>query len=780
MAKNLVIVESPAKAKTIEGYLGKDFIVTSSYGHIRDLVKKDKGVDIENNFTPIYKIPEDKKKVVNELKKLSAKAEIVWLATDEDREGEAISWHLKEALELDDKKIKRIVFDEITKTAILNAIKNPRQIDYHLVDAQQARRILDRLVGFEVSGILWRKVKSKLSAGRVQSVAVRLIVEREREIDSFIPEPRFKVVANFIVEDDKGNKTNLKAELARFLKDEKEAETFLTQCSKSEFIVDDVEMKPVKRTPAAPFTTSTLQQEAARKLRYSVSRTMLLAQRLYEAGKITYMRTDSVNLSDFAIEAAEQTIKHEFGKDYLQRRQFKTKSKSAQEAHEAIRPTDFNKETVEGPKDEQALYELIWKRAIASQMSDAEIERTTAKIKISENNELLTAKGEVIKFDGFLKVYLEDTDEENLENGDDSILPPLKVGQKLDMKEIVATERYTRPSARYTEASLVKKLEELGIGRPSTYAPTISTIQKRGYVHKDERMGTERTFKVLTLNKKKEIKHEKKTEITGADKGKLFPADIAMIVTDFLNQHFPQIMDYQFTAKVEDELDEVAMGKISYPKMLKEFYFPFHKIVEHTTENSERASGERILGIDPKTKKTVSVRMARFGPVAQLTDQNDPEAKPEYAGIRRDQKMELITLEEALELFKLPRVVGTFEDKEIVAAIGRFGPYLRHDGKFYSLKKEYDPHTISEEDAITVIEAKRVADAEKFIKVFDEDPTFQILNGRWGPYLKAGKKNVKLPKDREPSSFTFEECVELANNAVESKGKKKGFRKKKE
>ncbi|HEX7358801.1 MAG TPA: type I DNA topoisomerase, partial [Ignavibacteriaceae bacterium] len=709
MAKNLVIVESPAKAKTIEGYLGKDFTVTSSYGHIRDLVKKDKGVDIENDFTPIYKIPEDKKKVVTELKKLSGKAETVWLATDEDREGEAISWHLKEALELDEKKIKRIVFDEITKTAILNAIKNPRKIDYNLVDAQQARRILDRLVGFEVSGILWRKVQSKLSAGRVQSVAVRLIVEREREIDSFVPEPRFKVVAHFIVEDEKGNKTNLKAELARFLKDEKEAETFLTQCAKSEFIVDDVEKKPVKRSPAAPFTTSTLQQEAARKLRYSVSRTMLLAQRLYEAGKITYMRTDSVNLSDFAIDAAEQTIKQDYGKEYLHRRQFKTKSKSAQEAHEAIRPTDFNKETVDGPKDEQALYELIWKRAIASQMSDAEIERTTAKIKISGNQEILTAKGEVIKFDGFLKVYLEDTDEENLENGDDAILPPLKVGQKLDMKEIVATERYTRPSARYTEASLVKKLEELGIGRPSTYAPTISTIQKRGYVHKDERMGTERTYKVLTLNKKKEIKHEKKTEITGADKGKLFPADIAMIVTDFLNQHFPQIMDYQFTAKVEDELDEVAMGKISYPKMLKDFYFPFHKKVEHTTENSERASGERILGVDPKTKKTVSVRMARFGPVAQLTDPNDPEAKPEYAGIRRDQKMELITLDEALELFKLPRVVGTFEDKEIVAAIGRFGPYLRHDGKFYSLKKEYDPHTVSEEDAITVIEAKRVS-----------------------------------------------------------------------
>ncbi len=780
MAKNLVIVESPAKAKTIEGYLGKDFLVTSSYGHIRDLEKKNKGVDIENNFTPIYKIPEDKKKVVNELKKLSKKAETIWLATDEDREGEAISWHLKEALELEEDKIKRIVFDEITKTAILNAVKNPRKIDYHLVDAQQARRILDRLVGFEVSGILWRKVKSKLSAGRVQSVAVRLIVEREREIDSFVPESRFKVVAFFNVENDKGKKTILKAELAKYFKLESEAEEFLQQCSKSDFIVDDIDTKPVKRSPAAPFTTSTLQQEAARKLHYSVSRTMLLAQRLYEAGKITYMRTDSVNLSDFALDAAKQTIQQDYGNQYLQKRQFKTKSKSAQEAHEAIRPTDFNMETIDAPKDEKALYELIWKRAIASQMSDAEIERTIAKIIITGNKEILTAKGEVILFDGFLKVYLEGTDDENSENGDDAILPPLKVGQKLEMKEIIATERYTRPSARYTEASLVKKLEELGIGRPSTYAPTISTIQKRGYVHKEEKMGTEREYKVLTLNKNKEIKQEKKTEITGADKGKLFPADIAMIVTDFLNQHFPQIMDYQFTALVEDELDEIANGKMSYAKMLGEFYFPFHEKVEHTIEKSERVSGERILGVDPKTKKTVSVRMARFGPVAQLTDPNDAEAKPEYAGLRRDQKLELITLEEALELFKLPRVVGTFEDKEIVAAIGRFGPYLRHDGKFYSLKKEYDPHTVSEEDAIIVIEAKRVADAEKFIKAFDEDPTFPILNGRWGPYLKAGKKNVKLPKDREPISFTFEECVELANNAVESKGKKRTFRKKAE
>ena len=778
MPKNLVIVESPAKAKTIEGYLGKDFVVASSYGHIRDLVKKNKGVEIENNFKPIYKIPEEKKSVVKELKKLSDKSETVWLATDEDREGEAISWHLKEALELDDKKIKRIVFDEITKNAILNAIKNPRKIDDNLVDAQQARRVLDRLVGFEISGILWRKIRSKLSAGRVQSVAVRLIVDREREIDAFKSESRFKIIANFIVEDEKGNKTNLKTELPKYLKDEKEVEKFLEQCKNSEFIVEDIEKKPFKRSPAAPFTTSTLQQEAARKLWYSVARTMLVAQKLYEAGKISYMRTDSVHLSDFALDAAHQTINDDFGKQYFHKRQFKTKTAGAQEAHEAIRPTDFTKETVDGTKEEKALYELIWKRAIASQMSDAEIERTTAKIKITGNNELLVAKGEVIKFDGFLKVYLESTDDENGENGDNTILPPLVTGQKLDMKEIIATERFTRPSARYTEAALVKKLEELGIGRPSTYAPTISTIQKRGYVNKEERMGTEREYRLLTLNKKKEIHREKKTEITGADKGKLFPEDIAMLVTDFLNQHFPQIMDFQFTAKVEDELDEIAMGKNSYHKMLKEFYFPFHDIVEHTTETSERASGERILGVDPKTKKTVSVRMARFGPVAQLTDPNDSEAKPAYAGIRKDKKLELITLEEALELFKLPRVVGMFEEKEVVAAIGRFGPYLRYDGKFYSLKKEYDPHTVSEGDAIIVIEAKRVSDSEKFIKVFDEDPDLQILNGRWGPYLKAGKKNVKLPKDREPPSFTYKECVELVRNAGETKGKKKAFRKK--
>ncbi|AFH50480.1 DNA topoisomerase I [Ignavibacterium album JCM 16511] len=778
MAKNLVIVESPAKAKTIENYLGKEFLVASSYGHIRDLVKKDKGVDIENHFRPIYKIPEDKKNVVKELKKLSQKAETIWLATDEDREGEAISWHLKEALELPEEKIKRIVFDEITKKAILESIQNPRGIDYNLVDAQQARRVLDRLVGFEISPILWRKIKTRLSAGRVQSVAVRLIVEREREIDAFVPESRFKVVGLFTFKDENGKSQTLKAELARFLKDEKEVEDFLSRCSVSEFVIQEIETKPFKRTPAAPFTTSTLQQEAARKLRYSVSRTMLIAQKLYEAGYITYMRTDSVNLSDFALDAAEQTIKKDFGKEYHHKRTYQTKSANAQEAHEAIRPTDFSRETISGSKDEKALYELIWKRAIASQMSDAEIERTTVKIKGSNLDDLFTAKGEVILFDGFLKVYLEDTDEENTENGEEGILPPVKKGMKLNAQTITATERFTRPPARYTEASLVKKLEELGIGRPSTYAPTISTIQKRGYVHKEERDGKEREYRVITLAQDGKLKKEIKTEITGADKGKLFPTDIAMVVTDFLMKHFPQIMDYQFTAKVEEELDEIALGKLKYEEMLKEFYFPFHEKVVHTTETGERVSGERILGKDPETGWIVSVRIARFGPVAQKTDPNNPDAKPVYAPLRKDQKIETITLDEALELFKLPRVVGEYEGKEVIAGVGRFGPYIKHDNKFISIKKQFDPHTITLDEAIQVIEAKRVADSEKFIKVFDEDPTYQILNGRWGPYLKAGKKNIKLPKDRDPSSFTFEECVELANNKVEGKNTKKASKKK--
>jgi DNA topoisomerase-1 len=773
MSKNIVIVESPAKASTIEKFLGEDFLVTSSYGHIRDLQKKDKGIDIENNYAPLYIIPEEKKARVKELKKLSDKSETVWLATDEDREGEAIAWHLKEALELPEKKIRRIVFSEITKTAILDAVKNPRGIDYHLVNSQQSRRILDRLVGFELSPILWRKIKSKLSAGRVQSVAVRLIVEREREIDSFKSQSRFKVTGNFIVTDEKGKKSEFKAEVSDYFKTQKEAEDFLEKCRTSEFSIASLEKKPVKKSPSPPFTTSTLQQEASRKLRFSVLKTMMVAQKLYEAGKITYMRTDSVHLSDLALDAAEQQINSEYGKPYSHKRQYKTKSQTAQEAHEAIRPTDFSKESVAGSKEEKALYELIWKRATASQMTDAKIERTIAKINVSKAKEMFVAKGEVIKFDGFLKVYLESSDEDNGENGEEGMLPNLTEGQNISFTDILATQRFTRPSSRFTEASLVKKLEELGIGRPSTYAPTISTIQKRGYVHKEEREGTEREYSVITLNNSKKISSEKRTEITGADKGKLFPNDIAMIVTDFLVEHFPRIMDYKFTAHIEAELDEIATGKMDYHEMLEEFYPPFKEKVLHTLENTERASGERILGKDPVTGKRVSVRMARFGPVAALSNPDDENDKPQYAGLRRTQKLENITLEEALHLFKLPRVVGEYNGQEVVAAIGRFGPYVRYDGKFYSIKNQYDPHDIEIDEAIIAIEAKKKADAEKLIKTFEENPEFQILNGRWGPYLKAGKENVKIPKDREPSSLTYDECVQLAEEA-KTKPKRRG------
>jgi DNA topoisomerase-1 len=772
MAKNVVIVESPAKASTIEKFLGEDFLVTSSYGHIRDLKKKDKGIDIENNYAPHYIIPEEKKARVKELKKLSDKSEIVWLATDEDREGEAIAWHLKEVLELPEKKIRRIVFSEITKTAILEAVKNPRGIDYNLVNSQQSRRILDRLVGFELSPILWRKVKPNLSAGRVQSVAVRLIVEREREIDSFKTQSRFKVTGNFVVTDKDGKKSEFKAEVSDYFDTQKEVEEFLEKCRTSEFSIKSLEKKPVKKSPSPPFTTSTLQQEASRKLRFSVARTMLVAQKLYEAGKITYMRTDSVNLSDFALDAAEGQINSEYGKAYLHKRQFKTKSKTAQEAHEAIRPSDFSKESVSGSKEEKALYELIWKRAIASQMSNAQIERTIAKINVSNAKEMFVAKGEVIKFDGFLKVYFESTDEENGENGNGGILPEMTEGQNITFAEILATQRYTRPPSRYTEASLVKKLEELGIGRPSTYAPTISTIQKRGYVHKEEREGTQREYVVLSLDFSKKISSEKKTEITGADKGKLFPNDVAMLVNDFLLEHFPQIMDYKFTAHVEEELDEIANGEMDYHEMLEEFYPPFKEKVDHTIETSERVSGERILGKDPVTGKQVSVRMARFGPVAALSNPKDENDTPQYAGLRRTQKLENITFEEAIELFKLPRVIGEYEDREVVAAIGRFGPYVKHDGKFYSIKNQFDPHDIEIDEAIDVIDSKRKADAEKTIKTFEEKPEYQIFNGRWGPYLKAGKLNVRIPKDRDPASLTLEDCIKLAEESAERKKSK--------
>ncbi len=775
MAKNLLIVESPAKAKTIEGYLGKDFTVKSSYGHIRDLVKSEDAIDVANNFKQTYEVPADKKQVVSELKKLAKEADMVWLASDEDREGEAISWHLFETLSLKDATTKRIVFHEITKPAIMAAIDNPRKIDYNLVNAQQARRVLDRLVGFELSPVLWKKVKPSLSAGRVQSVAVRIIVEREREINKFQSEAAFKIVAIF----GKGRQA-FKAELAERYSKQEDAEKFLTDCIGADFNVSSLETRPAKRSPAAPFTTSTLQQEASRKLGYSVSRTMQIAQKLYEAGHITYMRTDSVNLSDTALAAAQQQIISAYGDKYHQHRKYKTKSAGAQEAHEAIRPTYFSNHTIEGDGSEKRLYELIWKRAIASQMSEAQFEKTTAKISISTRKEELTANGEVMKFDGFLKVYLESDDDEDdtQQDGDNAMLPPLTKGQRLDLEEMTATERFSRPPARYTEASLVKKLEELGIGRPSTYAPTISTIQNRGYVVKEEREGKQRKFRVLTL-KDKNIAKEERTENTGAERGKLFPTDIGSVVNDFLVQHFKGIVDFNFTAKVEKQFDEIAAGLEEWTTMIGNFYKPFHDDVQNTIETADKATGVRDLGIHPEKGEKVSVRIGRYGPFVQVGENasdDNKDYKPLYASLRTGQSIETITLEEALELFKLPKVVGEFENKPMKVAIGRFGPYISHNSAFVSLPKEIDPLDVTEEQAIELILEKRKKDAEKLIKAFDEDPTVKILNGRWGPYIEFGKQNVKIPKDvTDPLTLTFEQVKALA--AADAKAPKKGGKK---
>ncbi len=766
MPKNLVIVESPAKAKTIEKFLGDDFIVTSCYGHIRNLDKKNNGVEIENNFEPNYIIPDEKKKVVSDLKQYVKKAEMVWLASDEDREGEAIAWHLKEVLKLKKENTKRIVFNEITEKAIKTAVDNPREIDENLFEAQQARRILDRLVGFELSPVLWKKVKPSLSAGRVQSVAVRLVVEREREIDSFKPESKFRVTAHFLTELENGEL--VKAELNTRFSTEKEATEFLGKCKLAEFSIDSVEKKPVKKFPTPPFTTSTLQQEAARKLRFSVKKTMLVAQKLYEAGKITYMRTDSVNLSELAINAAKSEIVEMFGAKYSQPRKYQTKSKNAQEAHEAIRPTYLNKQTISGSYDEKALYELIWKRTVASQMTDAEIEKTIVKIKMNNVSNYFAAKGEVIIFDGFLKLYIDSTDDESDEK--EEILPPLMKNQNLFLNEAYAIERYTRPPARYTEASLVKKFEELGIGRPSTYAPTISTIQKRGYVENEERAGKERKYVHLHL-KKNNISKKIETEIYGADKGKLFPTDIALLVNDFLTKYFPNILDFTFTAKIEEQFDEIANGKINWSNMLKEFYIPFHKNVEETTENSERVSGEKILGFD-KTGKQVSVRMAKYGPVAQLKNLQNEEEKLVFASLINGQKLETISLDEALSLFDFPREVGIFEKEKMTIAVGRFGPYIKHQSKFYSIPKNYDPLTISENEAVSVIELKRISDSQKVVKIFPEDENIQILNGRWGVYLKVGKDNYKIPKSVEkPENLTFDEIKQIISQPVTKKKK---------
>lgn len=821
MAKNLVIVESPAKAKTIEGYLGTDFVVKSSFGHVRDLPDKELGIDIQNNFAPKYEVSPDKTKVINELKKLAKESETVWLATDDDREGEAISWHLKESLGLKD-NTPRIVFREITKNAIQNAIKSPRNIDIDLVNAQQARRILDRLVGFELSPVLWEKIRvgerKNLSAGRVQSVAVRVIVEREREIDAHDSKSSFKVVAQFLVD---GNKV-LNAELGKNFENEGTARTFLEKCVGAIFTIKNLETKPVKKSPAAPFTTSTLQQEASRKLSFSVLQTMTIAQKLYESGKITYMRTDSTNLSQEAIEKAKTQIENAYGERYVKTRQYKTKSESAQEAHEAIRPTDFGASTVDGDRNEKRLYELIWKRSIASQMAEAEIERTIATIGISTTHEELVATGEVIKFDGFLKVYLESTDDEDEESK--GMLPPLSIGQVLNLSEMKATERFSRPPARYTEASLVKKLEEMGIGRPSTYAPTISTIIKRNYVIKEDREGKERNYKEFTL-KNNVISERLGKETYGSEKAKLFPTNIGMIVNDFLVDNFNDVIDYGFTAQVEKEFDEVAEGKVAWTKMIADFYKEFHpKISQLDGVRVTASSTTRELGIDPKTGKKVSARMGKFGPYIQIGEKEDEE-KPVYAKLLKGQLVETISLEDALALFDmpklprevgfyqdmpvlvglgkfgpfikynekfynpqktedpyqitferaveiiqeaerlgtLPREVGVFEGSPVVANKGKFGPYLKHADKNYNLDRSDNPMTVTLERVIEIINAKRQAESNKIIREYPENTTVKVLNGQYGPYIQVGKRNVKIPKGTDPATLTLEDCLKLAN-----------------
>ncbi|HKK87972.1 MAG TPA: type I DNA topoisomerase [Saprospiraceae bacterium] len=849
MAKNLLIVESPAKAKTIEKYLGKDFVVKSSYGHIRDLEKGNQAVDIENNFQPKYTISKEKKKTVKELKDWVKKVDEVWLATDEDREGEAISWHLCHVLGLDIDDTKRIVFREITKPAIQKAIQNPGKVDKNLVNAQQARRILDRLVGFELSEILWKKIRSRLSAGRVQSVAVKLIVEKEREIQDFKPEEYYRVVAHFELNSQDGKKDQLKANLSDQLSTKEEAEELLGQCSKAEFTIDDIKVKPSKRRPAPPFTTSTLQQEASRKLYFNVNRTMRVAQSLYEKGLITYMRTDSIALSETAIKSLAEQITDEFGEKYLKTRRYKNKKSNAQEAHEAIRPTYADRNSAGGNEDERKLYNLIRKRALASQMADAELEKTTVKIDISTTNDYyLTAKGEVLIFDGFLKVYLESTDDEEEEKA--GILPPLKVGQKLDMDFMEATQRFTRPPSRYTEAGLVKKLEELGIGRPSTYAPTISKImeEKRGYVVKAQLEGHDRNYFQLTVRPGEKLEQETKTERTGVVKNRLMGTDLGMIVSDFLDKHFVEIMQYDFTANIEEDFDEIARGSKDWVSMLNEFYKAFHENVEKTKEHADRASGERILGKDPKSGRTLLVRMSRFGPVAQIgqPDELEEDEKPRYANLRKDQSLHTITEEDALDLFKLPRLLGDYEGKEVMAGIGRYGPYIRFDDKFVSIPKGEDPLSITLDRGIELIEQKRKEDrpimeydgepvtkgrgrfgpylkykklfvnvpksidfdniddetareliakkiqkeAERYIQQWD-DLDLSVQNGRWGPFIKFKKKNVKIPKGKDGKRMTREEAAELTLEDVKKlveaeipgafdkkKGKKKTAKKK--
>ena len=775
MQDNLVIVESPAKAKTIEKFLGKDFKVMSSYGHIRDLKKKELSID-EKTFEPDYEIPEDKKKIVTELKKNAKVAKKIWLASDEDREGEAISWHLCEVLGLDEEKTSRIVFHEITQTAILEAIQTPRHLDMNLVNAQQARRVLDRLVGFKLSPVLWRKVKPALSAGRVQSVAVKLIVEREREIQSFKSEPYYRINATFFVIEANGSRNEVKAELDRRFNSHDEAMAFLEKCKDADFVVENIVKKPLKRVPAPPFTTSTLQQEAARKLGFTVSQTMMVAQRLYESGRITYMRTDSVNLSSLAINASKKEIVESYGADYSYPRKFHTHSKGAQEAHEAIRPTFINTEGFDWTSQERRLYDLIWKRTIASQMADAQIERTTVTIDINGAEEKFVANGEVIIFDGFLKVYRESVDDESTSGQDAvSVLPALRINDKMERGEIISTERFSQGPVRYTEASLVHKMEELGIGRPSTYAPTISTIQQREYVQKGDKKGEERSYVINTL-KGNAITTRKRKEMVGSEKGKLLPTDIGIVVNDFLQKNFPDIMDYNFTAKVENQFDQIAEGKEEWKDMMKKFDHKFEPIVENVVQQrSEHKAGERQLGVDPKTGKPVFVKIGRFGPVVQIGSADDEE-KPRFSQLPKDKSIETITLDEALELFKLPRNLGDYDGSKVSVGVGRFGPYVLHDKKYVSLPKDEDPMTINLETAVELIEEKRKQEKERHIKTFDEDPKLELLKGRYGPYLSYDGKNYHIDKKLQERALVgdmeYAECMDMIKNAPEPKARR--------
>lgn len=770
MADNLVIVESPAKAKTIQKFLGKDYKVMSSYGHIRDLEKKDFSIDVDNDFEPIYEIPEDKTNLVSELKKAAKNVKTVWLASDEDREGEAIAWHLNEVLELKKENTRRIVFHEITKPAILAAIENPRDIDTNLVDAQQARRVLDRIVGFELSPVLWKKIKPSLSAGRVQSVAVRLLAEREKEIRDFKSEQYYRVSSEMVASD---GESVIPCELNKRFATRDQAVELLEHCADATFTVADVQVKPLKKCPAPPFTTSTLQQEASRKLGFSVAQTMRVAQSLYESGHITYMRTDSVNLSSLAMGTISKEIKDTLGEKYLKVRKYQTSSKGAQEAHEAIRPTFISNHDITGSVQEKKLYNLIWKRTIASQMADAQVEKTQVEISISGRKELFEASGEVVKFDGFLKVYFETSDDEDIATPEFHTLPPLKVGDVLTDNEVVATQRFTQQPNRYSEAMLVKRLEELGIGRPSTYAPTISTIQARDYVVKGESKGSKRSYEQITLKGKK-ITSKTKSELIGNEKGKLIPTDVGMVVNDFLTKYFPQILDYNFTAKIENEFDDIAEGKKKWNDEIKEFYKDFHPEIEKVSSlRLEHKVGERILGNDPATGKPVSVKIGRYGPLVQLGSTDDVE-KPRFASLQKDQSVATITLEEALKLFEMPRSLGEFEGEEVVVAIGKYGPYIKHNGKFVSVPKDMSPYSITLDDAAKLIVEKRSTEAKKVLLTFDEEPELMVMNGRFGAYINYKKQNYKIPKKYDATKLTLEECRAIVSDeANASKGGKR-------